>query len=283
MPRSKEPQKDAPLRQFLVYALAITLIGPLSACDRDGLAENRKHADVGINYIVRGSGQPVVLVHGFSQSHEAWLQTPVFEDLKRAHRIIAVDLRGHGDSEKPHDPGAYGRNMEADLIELLDRLDINKAHFVGFSMGASVVGGLLVSNPDRVQTAMMASGFFTAWDPEEEEFAKFTEERGRTDERYPWEPDNQDFAALAAAIRGMQYATVSHEQIANIVTPTLIVFGSIEIDHMREAQKLQLDELPTSIEVLIIEGADHDSAKAAVLSDEFSRAVRRFITSHPIS
>ena len=155
-----------------MYALAFTLIGPLSACDRNGLAENRTQGDVGINYIVRGSGQPVVLVHGFSQSHEAWLQTPLFEDLKRDHRIIAVDLRGHGDSGKPQDPRAYGRYMEADLIELLDRLDMDKAHFVGFSMGA---------------------------------------------------------------------------------------------------------------EVLIIEGADHDSAKAAVFSDEFSRAVRRFITSHPIS
>ena len=239
--------------------------------------------DVGINYIVLGSGQPVVLVHGFSQSHEAWLQTPLFEDLKRDHRIIAVDLRGHGDSGKPQDPRAYGRYMEADLIELLDRLDMDKAHFVGFSMGASVVGGVLVSNPDRVQTATMASGYFTAWNPEEEEFARFTEERGQTGERYPWEPENQDFAALAAAIRGTQYATVSQAQIAAIGTPTLIVFGSVEVDLMSEAQKQRLDELPAAIELLIIKGADHDSAKAAVRSDEFSRAVRHFIASHPVS
>ena len=233
-------------------------------------------------YVSQGNGEPVVLVHGFSQTHAIWFETHVYEDLVTDHRLIAVDLRGHGQSEKPHDPSAYGPNLESDLVGLLDHLNIDKAHFVGFSMGASVVGGLLVNHPNRVQTATMASGWFTTWNEDEEAFAKQTEERGKTPDRYPWEPWDQDFAALAAVLRGARHATVSPSQVASITTPAMIVFGSLEVDHMAEFQTDRLRDLPASIESRIIEGADHDSADAAVLTDEFAAAVRELITSNPV-
>ena len=236
----------------------------------------------GIHYVVQGDGEPVVFVHGFSQTHEAWQHSPLFQSLEDEYMLFAVDLRGHGDSDKPHDPKSYGRNMGADLVELLDHLGIDRAHFVGFSMGASVVGGLLVSDPGRVQTAVLGSGFFTAWNDEEEEFAILTEARGQSDERYPWEPDNQDFAALAAVIRGARYANVTDEDIAAIRTPTLIAFGSVEHDHMTEPQRRRLDALPESVRLLYVEGADHDSQNAAILSAEFTEAAGNLISSNPI-
>ena len=235
----------------------------------------------GIHYIVQGDGEPVVFVHGFSQTHEAWLDTPLFRSLAGEYMTVAVDLRGHGDSDKPHDPKSYGRNMEADLVDLLDHLDIDRAHFIGFSMGASVVGGLVVTNPERVQTAVLGSGFFTRWHEEEEEFAILTEARGQSDERYPWEPDNQDFAALAAVIRGARYATVTDEDIANIRTPTLIVFGSAELELMAEEQRIQLGGLPDSVRLLVVGGADHDSQDAAILSIEFTETAGDLIASNP--
>ena len=194
--------------------------------------------------------------------------------------MIAVDLRGHGDSDKPHDPTAYGPNLRSDLVMLLDHLNIDKAHFVGFSLGANVVGDVVVSSPERVQTATMGSGFFTTWDESEEDFAKLTEKRGASDQRYAWEPERQDFRALAAVIRGAKYSAVSPERFASISTPTLIVFGSVEVEHMPELQKQQLGSLPSSVKVMIVDGADHDSPKAAILSPEFTRAVRDLIASN---
>ena len=235
---------------------------------------------MGTHYIVSGSGDPVVLVHGFTQTHAAWLETPLYEDLIQDHKVIAVDLRGHGDSEKPHDPIAYGPNMQSNLVELLDHLGIDKAHFIGFSFGASVVGDVVVSNPDRVQTATMGSGYFTTWNEREEDFAQLIESRASSSERNHWEPENQDYMALAAAIRGTKYSEVSLEQIAAISAPTLIVFGSIELEHMTELQRSRLEDMPSSITVQIIDGADHDSPKAAILSPEFTQAVRELIASN---
>ncbi len=236
----------------------------------------------GTYFVDSGSGEPVVLLHGFSQTHAAWLSTPLYDGLARDYRVIAVDLRGHGDSDKPHDPMSYGPNLHSDLIDLLDRLDIGKAHFVGFSLGANVVGDILVSRPERVRTATMASGLFTTWDESEEEFAKLTENRSGSVERYPWEPEDQDYRALAALVRGARYSVVNPEQIASIRTPTLVAFGGNEIEVMSEQQKQQLANLPSSVSVLIIDRADHDSESAAVLSPRFTEAAIALIASHPI-
>lgn len=262
--------------------VAIILIALLCGCadaERKSIPTSSA-PELETHFVDHGSGEAVVLVHGFSQTHAAWLQTPLYEDLIRDHRLIAVDLRGHGDSDKPHDPLAYGPNLHVDLVELLDHLSIDKAHFVGFSLGANVVGDLVVSIPERVQTATMGSGYFTTWDDAEEEFAQLTENRESGAERHPWEPENQDYRALGAVIRGAKYSAVSPEQIASINTPTLIVFGSIEVENMTEPQRERLASLPSSVAILIIEGADHDSSEAAILNPAFSQAVRELISSN---
>lgn len=263
------------------YFFAIVLLAQFHGCadsERETTLATTA-SEIGTHFVVSGSGEPVVLVHGFSQTHAAWLDTLLYEDLLRDHKVITVDLRGHGDSDKPHDPIAYGPHMQSDLVNLLDHLGIDKAHFVGFSLGASVVGDVVVSSPERVQTATMGSGYFTTWDEGEEDFAQLIENRELGGERYPWEPENQDYRALAAVIRGAKYSAVSPEQIASISTPTLIVFGSIEVEHMTEFRKKRLRNLPSSVTVLIIDGADHDSPKAAILNPAFTQAVRELIAS----
>ena len=268
--------------QRIAYILAIVFATQLHGCaDADlELAPLVDASHIGTYYEVTGSGEPVVLVHGFAQTHAAWLETPLYADLVQDHKVIAVDLRGHGDSDKPHDPKAYGLHMQADLTNLLDHLGIDKAHFVGFSLGASVVGDILVSSPERVQTATMGSGYFTTWEEAEEDFAQQIENRGQGAQRNPWEPENQDYRALAAVIRGARYSVVNPEQIASITTPTLMVFGSVEIDNMTEMHRDRLEKLPSSIGVLIVEGADHDSANAAILNPVFTQAVRELISAN---
>jgi pimeloyl-ACP methyl ester carboxylesterase len=84
---------------------------------------------------------PVVLHHGFVANAEAnWVATGVFEALVQAgHRVIAPDARGHGDSEKPHDPERYGeQRMARDLAVLLEVTGAGQIDLVGYSMGAIV-------------------------------------------------------------------------------------------------------------------------------------------------
>src|SRR5689334_6704157 len=79
---------------------------------------------VRLHYVDGGSGEPVVLVHGYANSVELWTDTGVMPNLLRDHRVIAFDARGHGKSAKPHDPAAYGVEMSRDIVRLLDHLGL---------------------------------------------------------------------------------------------------------------------------------------------------------------
>jgi pimeloyl-ACP methyl ester carboxylesterase len=64
--------------------------------------------------------------------------------------VIALDCRGHGKSDKPHDVAKYGHEMAADVVRLLDHLKVDKAHLVGYSSGAFIAGNVAANHPERV-------------------------------------------------------------------------------------------------------------------------------------
>jgi 3-oxoadipate enol-lactonase len=98
-------------------------------------------------YEEAGQGLPVVLLHGFPFDHRIWqAQQAALSD---AFRIITPDLRGHGQSPAPE--GVYNMDTLAeDVIVLLDRLGIERAVWVGHSMGGYVTMAALRTAPDRV-------------------------------------------------------------------------------------------------------------------------------------
>ena len=122
---------------------------------------NVKHGDltmadgVRIHWMEAGEGTPVVLLHGYTSCCDAgWFANGVAKELARDHRVIGIDARGHGRSEKPHDPAKYpGDAMPADVIAVLDHLGVRKAHFHGYSMGGGIVAHLMARHPDRFISA----------------------------------------------------------------------------------------------------------------------------------
>jgi pimeloyl-ACP methyl ester carboxylesterase len=110
---------------------------------------------VRIHWMEAGRGVPVVLLHGYTSCCDAsWFADGVAKELARDHRVIGIDARGHGRSEKPHDPAKYdGDRMPADVIEVLDHLGVKKAHFHGYSMGGGIVAQLMARHPDRFISA----------------------------------------------------------------------------------------------------------------------------------
>lgn len=99
------------------------------------------------NFIDIGDGAPVVLLHGFPETNYAWRnQIPV---LSKKYRVIAPDLRGYGETEKPA-TGYDKRNMANDLVALLDKLEIGKIALVGHDRGARVATRFVKDHPDRV-------------------------------------------------------------------------------------------------------------------------------------
>jgi pimeloyl-ACP methyl ester carboxylesterase len=92
---------------------------------------------VKIRYVDVGRGEPVVLIHGFSSSLDAnWGQTRVIDALAKYFRVVALDCRGHGKSDKPHDAASYGLAMIDDVARRLDHLGIAKAHTAVFGGSA---------------------------------------------------------------------------------------------------------------------------------------------------
>jgi pimeloyl-ACP methyl ester carboxylesterase len=116
-------------------------------------ADNR---GVRIYYEVEGEGPPLVLMHGFSDSLESWREYGYTEPLKQEHRLILIDARGHGASDKPHDPEAYGLEQRpADVVAVLDDLDIAQVHYFGYSLGGWIGFGLAKYAPERVSSLII--------------------------------------------------------------------------------------------------------------------------------
>lgn len=131
-------------------ALLLTLSVAALASTRVS-AETFESDGVEIYYTVQGSGEPVVLIHGFTGSATTnFGNYGVIDALAETYQVIAIDNRGHGASEKPHDPAAYGDQMLADVINLLDHLEIERANFVGYSMGGMITQTLAMRHPERV-------------------------------------------------------------------------------------------------------------------------------------
>ena len=102
---------------------------------------------VRVHYQEKGTGTPLILIHGLSSSTYSWKD--VFEPLAKTHRVIAVDLKGFGFSGKPD--GDYSRRAQAVLVaHLLDYLKVEQAWLVGNSMGGEISLNFALQNPQRV-------------------------------------------------------------------------------------------------------------------------------------
>jgi pimeloyl-ACP methyl ester carboxylesterase len=111
---------------------------------------------VRIHYQIEGDGQPLVLQHGFTGSLESWYDLGYVEALKPHYRLILIDARGHGASDKPHQADAYERERNvADTTTVLDDLDIPRAHYFGYSMGGRIGFAIARYAPERVHSLII--------------------------------------------------------------------------------------------------------------------------------
>lgn len=124
-----------------------------------------RNQGIRIHYQVEGDGPPLVLHHGFGDRIESWYELGYVEALKVDYRLILIDARGHGASDKPHEPEAYSfQNVTTDVVAVLDDLAIDNAHYFGFSMGGKNGFAIAAYAPERLYSLMALGATASAQD-----------------------------------------------------------------------------------------------------------------------
>ena len=247
---------------------------------------------VTLSYLDEGAGAaralPVLLIHGFASNIEMnWIAPGWVRDLTAAgYRVVAIDNRGHGQSEKLYAPEAYSREIMAeDARRLLDHLGISQAHVIGYSMGARIAATVALAHPERVgglvlgglghnmvramagtgpiAQALLAPSIEDVVNPTARTFRAFAEQT------------KSDLKALAVCIRQIRNP-VPREEIATIGAPTLVAVGTNDV--IAGPAEI-LSELIPGAEAFEIVGRDH---MKAVGDRSFKTAVIDFLERHPM-
>ena len=202
-----------------------------------------KAADgVRIAYETVGEGQSVLLVHGFAASRvQNWKDPGWYDTLAQSgFRVIAMDCRGHGDSDKPHDEAAYDHAIMAeDAAAVLEAAGAAPAHLMGYSMGGFISMHVLMDHPDllkkliiggvggsyfdrafgsreAIADALLVADKSKISDPVHKRFREFAEQSGK------------DREALAACMRANRRLFTAQE-LKQSQRPVLVVCGENDV------------------------------------------------------
>jgi pimeloyl-ACP methyl ester carboxylesterase len=225
-----------------------------------------------------GDGSPVVVHGGFLDRVDLVRRSPIaraLDEFREEFRLIYVDHRGHGLSDKPHDAAAYAMPLRvADAVAVLDDLDIARAHFIGTSWGGRLGFGIGERAPERVISLVIVGQQPYAIDPMGPLSRVVSEalEAARTQGiealvlafeaiagRYPETERavylaNDPEAMYAAWTAAMSEGAISEDLTAWRV-PCLISVAAEDVDFHDQA-RLAAAEIPTA-EFITVEGTDH--------------------------
>lgn len=227
----------------------------------------------------REDGRPIVVVHGFASHYRLnWVGTRWQETLTGAgFRVIGLDCRGHGQSEKPHDVAAYAANvMAGDVRNLLDHLGVERADYLGFSMGARIGLQVVLDHPERVSKAVLAGlgteGAISQAEAIARAFRGGPAEGPVAESFYKFASGHKgnDLEALACCIVGLE-RTVDQGRLGGIETPVLVVIG--DRDELVSGAH-ELVEMIPSARLVTVPGRDH---LGTVPAREFKQAALEFL------
>jgi pimeloyl-ACP methyl ester carboxylesterase len=225
-----------------------------------------RNGDIEIAYLDEGEGEPIVLVHGFASTKNVnWVYPTWVSELKKnGRRVIALDNRGHGDSDKLYDAQAYHiPAMAGDVCALMDHLGIARADVMGYSLGARMTAWLALHEPQRLRSAIFGGigiGLIEGGGPgenvvsalEASSLDEVSDPVGRTFRAFA-DQTRSDRRALAACLRGSR-GLMTKEEAAGISVPVLIAVGtSDEIAGSATA----LGDIISGSQVLDIPNRDH--------------------------
>jgi len=221
---------------------------------------------VALHYVIQGEGEPVVLIHGlYSSADINWRFTGVMAELAKDHQVIALDMPGHGRSDKPNSEEAYGIQIVDDVVALLDSLKIKKAHIVGYSLGGMVAMKFLALHQDRVISAVVGG---MGWFRQGSGLQKFWEQIPAREEVKGRTP--------SAFLRTVGQLALSADELRGIRVPVEILVG--DRDPVKPLYVVPLRPVRKDWPIVEIEGAGHINC---IVKKPFGDEIAAWVRKHP--
>jgi pimeloyl-ACP methyl ester carboxylesterase len=223
---------------FLKTILVTCFFAPyiLSAQQADTSRSYTSGDGVKIYYEVKGKGNAVILLHGFTGIGESWKKAALYKDLLNAgFQVVTPDMRGNGRSDKPHTPEAYENDIEAkDIMGIATQLKLKKYAVVGYSRGAIIASRVLVldkrvskavlggmgsdfMNPEWPRRIMFYKALMGESVPELEGMVKSVKDRG--------------LDQTAQAYLQKAQPSTSKEEFSKVKKPVLVICGDKDEDN----------------------------------------------------
>jgi len=257
------------LRCFAVALLTVVLASTGVAAPTSKTFESN---GVTLHYLVEGTGDTVVLLHGFSGSAQGLYVAPgTFGHLvDGGYRVIALDQRGHGESEKPYDPDSYGEQMIDDIDRLLRHLDVDQVHLVGYSMGSKVANRFREKYPHALRSLVLG-GYGWPWQSTRPESLQAARDALGRRTLLP----GNDLDALAAVSLGMADLTSSEPALRENTIPTLAIIG--DKDEVVSVQDRDtLADTMANLELIVMPGT-HAGPDGAPYKPRYGKELLAFI------
>lgn len=243
-----------------------------------------------IAYSDVGQGDPILLVHGWgSDAIRNWRDTGWIDTLLPTRRVLTLDVRGHGASDKPLAVEAYTyAEMTTDIVAVLDALEISQCDYLGYSMGAFIGAALLASHADRFRSMVLAgignetqesaaAGAVIAQALRAPNVDSVRDPVGRAVRHFVEANPTSDLPALASSAQAMwpdgYPLTLIGDDACAIDVPVLLVNGSEDHPYVDSADAIA-DALARASHVRL-SGCDHLSA---VTDPRFKAVVLDFLS-----
>ncbi len=253
MPRCTSP--------LLLSVLLLSVLGATGRASAEGPESHTFTAKgVKIHYLTQGTGDAVVLIHGLHSGAKGNWQLPgTMAALAARHHVVALDMPGHGDSDRPDDAAAYGVQMAEDVILLMDHLKIKKAHIVGYSMGGFIALRVISDHPDRVISGTLAG---SGWIREGSGLQKVWEHLGQ----------GERGTAPAVCVSSIGKLAIDEAAVQKIKVPMTMIVG--DRDPVKRLYADPLHNMRKDWPIVEIEGAGH---LTCVVKREFSDELVKWI------
>lgn len=230
-----------------------------------------------IHYEIFGTGKPILLIHGFTGNANDWKNKPLFDSLRsNGFKLILVDLRGNGLSDKPINSEAYANNAEArDLIGLMKFLGIKKYGAIGYSRGSIILASLLVMDKHckRAVIGGMGADFTNSiWPRRIAFYNALINDSIKGFEGFRKYIAEKSLSPLVLASQQKEQPSTSREQLSHLKQKVLIICGNADSDNGKGSELQLLIPGSKFVEVT----GDHNSSSRTV---EFAQKILEFLRS----